>query len=180
MNAWIILTAVFSAGIASLLLELSLLREFVYVMGSTTFSNALIISFFLAGLATGTYVGAWKRLRSSDEIGARSKFAFVQFSVIAFIAIFYISKDYFIYISTNQLLIVVYFILATFVPSFLSGVAYATSVELLFHYGEKYVTYIYACSTLGSVVGGLAHGFMFALFLGAPLAYVCAIVCSAV
>src|SRR5262249_30866905 len=179
MNAWIILTAVFSAGIASLLLELSLLREFVYVIGSTTFSNALIISIFLAGLATGTYVGTWKHLRSSDETAARFKFAFVQFSIIIFVTVFYISKDYFIYICMNQPLIIGYFILAAFSPAFLSGVAYATSVELLFHYGQKYVTYIYACSTLGSVVGGLAHGFIFAVFLGAPSAYVCAIVFSA-
>jgi len=68
MNAiWKILTAVFGAGIASLLMELSLLREFIYVVGSSAFSNALIISIFLAGLATGTYVGAWKRLQSPDE-----------------------------------------------------------------------------------------------------------------
>ena len=181
MNAiWKILTAVFGAGIASLLMELSLLREFIYVVGSSAFSNALIISIFLAGLATGTYVGAWKRLRSPDETAARLKFAFLQFSMILFIAVFYITKDYFIYVSMNRWLIIFYFILAAFAPAFLSGVAYATSVELLFHCGQKYVTYIYACSTLGSVVGGLAHGFIFAAFLGAPSAYVGAIVCSAV
>jgi predicted membrane-bound spermidine synthase len=174
-----VLTAVFSAGIASLLLELSLLREFVYVVGSTAFSNALIISIFLAGLATGTYVGAWKRLLSPDETGAKLKFAFLQFSMILFITIFYITKDYFIYVRMNQPMIIAYFILAAFIPSFLSGVAYATSVELLFHCGQRYVTYIYACSTLGSVAGGLAHGLIFAPFLGAPSAYVCAIVCSA-
>src|SRR6516225_9836836 len=74
---WKILAAVFAAGIASLLMELSLLREFIYVVGSanTAYSNALIISIFLAGLATGTYVGAWKRLRSPDETAARLKFA---------------------------------------------------------------------------------------------------------
>jgi spermidine synthase len=99
--------------------------------------------------------------------------------MILFIAVFYITKDYFIYVSMNQWLIIFYFILATFAPSFLSGVAYATSVELLFHCGQKYVTYIYAFSTLGSVVGGLAHGFIFAAFWGAPSAYVAAIVCSA-
>jgi len=176
---WNILAAVFGAGIASLLMELSLLREFIYVVGSTAFSNALIISIFLAGLATGTYVGAWKRLRSPDETAARLKFAFLQFSMILFIAVFYITKDYFIYVSMTRWLIIFYFILAVFAPSFLSGVTYATSVELLFHCGQKYVTYIYACSTLGSVVGGLAHGFIFATFLGAPSAYVGAIVCSA-
>jgi hypothetical protein len=53
MKAWKILTSVFSAGIASLLLELSALKEFVYVVGSTTFSNARIISIFLGGPATG-------------------------------------------------------------------------------------------------------------------------------
>jgi spermidine synthase len=78
----------------------------------------------------------------------------------------------------TQPLVVLYFVVAAFFPAFLSGVAYATSVELLFRYGPRYVTYIYASSTVGSVVGGLAHGFIFAAFLGAPSAYVAAIVCS--
>ena len=171
--AWRILAAVFSAGIASLLLELSFLREFVYVIGSTTFSNALIISTFLAGLAAGTYAGAWQRLRSSNETSARLKFALVQFSVILFIAGFYISKDYFIYISMNHPLIVIYFIAAAFAPAFLSGVAYATSVELLFHYGQKYVTYIYASSTLGKRCRRPRARLPFRGFLGRAIGICC-------
>ena len=68
--------AIFIAGIVSLLLELSLLREFVYVIGSNSFSNSLIISVFLAGLAAGTYVGLWKKLKSKNEQKTRSKLSF--------------------------------------------------------------------------------------------------------
>ncbi|MEM5787662.1 MAG: hypothetical protein AAGU11_10105, partial [Syntrophobacteraceae bacterium] len=59
-EVWLIFVSIFSAGIVSLLLELSLLREFIYIFGSTAVSNALIISIFLVGLAIGAYLGTWR------------------------------------------------------------------------------------------------------------------------
>lgn len=172
--------AIFVAGIVSLLLELSLLREFVYVIGSNSFSNSLIISVFLAGLAAGTYVGLWKKLKSKNERQSRNKFAFLQVCLIFFILLFYITKDYFIYISASQAMVICYFILATFLPSCIAGAAYTTVIELLYHKGERFIVYIYAVSTLGNVLGGLLYGYVFVYLFGQQMSYVFAILCSAI
>lgn len=174
-----IFVAIFTAGIVSLLLELTLLREFVYVIGASAFSNSLIISVFLAGLAAGTYVGIWKRFKSKNEHAARKKFAFLQAGLIIGVFLFYFTKDYFIYISPSQGAVIAYFIFATFLPSFIAGVAYTTAIELLYHKGERYIIYIYAVSTIGNVIGGLLYGYVFVYLFGQQMSYVVAIGCSA-
>lgn len=173
-----IFAAVISAGIVSLFLELSLLREFVFVIGSSAFSNSLIISVFLTGLAAGTYFGTWKRIKSQRPDVSRYKFALFQISLILFVLLFYVTKDYFIYIAQEQRLVIAYFILATFIPSFISGATYTTVVELLYKKGERYVIYIYAISTLGNVIGGLIHGYVFVYLTGLQPAYTWAVIFS--
>jgi len=175
-----VFVAVCVAGIASLILELSLLREFVFVIGSSAFTNSLVISVFLAGLAIGTYFGTWKRIRSGSERAARIKFALIQSALILYIALFYITKDYFIYISTSQHLIFAFFTLAAFLPSFLSGAGYATIIEILYRRGERYVVYVYAVSTLGNVAGGLLHGYVFVYVTGIQTSYAVAVLCSVI
>ena len=175
-----IFAAVFTAGIVSLILELSLLREFVYVVGSSAFSNSLIISVFLAGLSAGTYAGMWKRLASGHEKASRKKFALLQVCLLLFICIFYLTKEYFIYISASRTLIISYFILATFFPSFVAGAAYTTIVELLYHKGERYIVYVYAISTIGNVIGGLIHGYVFVYLTGIQSAYAFSVLCAAI
>ncbi|MBI5018860.1 fused MFS/spermidine synthase [Candidatus Gottesmanbacteria bacterium] len=175
-----IFTAIFCAGIVSLMLELSLLREFVYVIGSSAFSNSLIISVFLAGLAIGTYVGLWKRFKSKKEKDSRRKFALLEASLLIFVLLFYTTKDYFVYISPHQWLVIGYFILVTFIPSFIAGAAYTTIIELLYHKGERYIIYIYAISTLGNVIGGLLYGYVFVYLFGQQSAYVFAVLCTTV
>lgn len=174
-----IFVAIFCTGIVSLMLELALLREFVYVIGSSSFSSSLIISVFLAGLAVGTYAGLWKRVKSKSEKQSRKKFAFLQGSLLLFILLFYISKDYFVYISTSQAVVISYFILATFIPSFIAGMAYTTVIELLYHKGERFIIYIYAVSTLGNVMGGLLYGYVFVYLFGQQMSYVFAVLCTA-
>lgn len=161
------------------MLELSLLREFVYVIGSSAFSNSLIISVFLAGLAIGTYAGLWKRYKSKKEKESRKKFALLQVSLLGFVLLFYTTKDYFVYISPHQWAVVGYFILATFIPSFIAGAAYTTIIELLYHKGERYIIYIYAASTLGNVIGGLLYGYVFVYLFGQQSAYVFSVLCTA-
>lgn len=179
-GGWKIFASVVSAGIVSLLLELSLLREFVYVIGSTAFSNSLVISVFLGGLAVGTYLGIWKRFKSKDERSVRIKFALLQGVQILFVFLFTSTKDYFIYVSLNEPVIVSYFILATFIPSLIAGASYATMVELLYHRGQRYIIHIYAYSTIGNVIGGLLHGYVFMYLFGMHAAYVFAVFCAAV
>lgn len=174
-----IFLAVFFAGIVSLMLELALLREFVYVIGSSSFSNSLIISVFLAGLAAGTYAGLWKRLKAKSEKQSRSKFAFLQMGLLFFILFFYVTREYFVYLSTSQAAVIGYFVLMTFSPSFVAGMAYATIIELLYHKGQRFIIYVYAVSTLGNVAGGLVYGYVFVYLFGQQLSYAFAVLCTA-
>lgn len=173
---WLIFLSIFAAGVVSLLLELSLLREFTYIFGSTAVSNALIISIFLVGLAAGAYLGTWGTFNVKDENDARRKFALTQWLNIIFVLFFCLSKKYFIYDCREANLVRLYFMVSVLFPSLLAGMAYAISVKIMHWRGEKFITYIYAFSTLGSVAGGLAHGIVLIPLWGIRSTYISAIV----
>ncbi len=175
-DIWMIFLSIFSAGVVSLLLELSLLREFTYIFGSTAASNALIISFFLVGLAVGAYLGTWGTFSVKDENDARRKFALIQLLNVIFVVIFFLSKKYFVYHCPYPNLVRLYFMISVLAPSLLSGIAYAISVKIMHWRGEKFITYIYAFSTLGSVIGGLAHGIVLVPLWGMQSTYIAAII----
>lgn len=170
-----IFISIFSAGIVSLLLELSLLREFVYIFGSTAASNAIIISTFLVGLAFGAHLGTWRQFDVKGEAEARKKFALIQVLSILFVVVFYLSKKYFIYHCQEPALVRAFFIFSVFAPSLMSGLSYALSVKIMHWRGERFITYIYAFSTLGSVIGGLAHGIILIPLWGIRSAYICSV-----
>jgi predicted membrane-bound spermidine synthase len=175
-DVWLIFLSIFSAGMVSLLLELSLLREFTYIFGSTAVSNALIISIFLVGLAVGAYLGTWGAFNVKDETDARRKFALIQLLYIFFIVFFCLSKKYFVYDCPYPNLVRLYFMVAVLAPSLLSGMGYAISVKIMHWRGEKFITYIYAFSTMGSVIGGLAHGIILVPLWGMRSTYISAVV----
>lgn len=161
------------------MLELSLLREYVYTFGSTAAANALVISIFLGGLVFGSYWGALRHF-GSQEIELRRTFALVQFLVIIYIGVFYLAKKYFIYQETNELFVLTFFIVSVLIPSLISGLSFALSVKILHPKGEKYTTYIYAVSTLGSVIGSIAHGIYFVPTFGLNHTYFIATILLAV
>jgi predicted membrane-bound spermidine synthase len=177
---WLIFLSIFAAGVVSLLLELSLLREFTYIFGSTAVSNAIIISTFLVGLAGGAYLGTWGAFSVRDEMDARRKFAFIQLFNIIFVVLFCLSKKYFVYECQYANLVRLYFIASVLAPSVLAGMGYAISVKIMHWRGEKFITYIYAFSTLGSVVGGLAHGIILVPLFGMRSTYISAIICAGI
>lgn len=174
-DVWLIFLSIFAAGVVSLLLELSLLREFTYIFGSTAVSNALIISIFLVGLAVGAYLGTWGAFSVRDEAHARRRFAYIQLLNIVFIVLFCLSKKYFVYECRYPNLVRLYFMAAVLAPSLLSGMGYAISVKIMHWRGEKFITYIYAFSTLGSVIGGLAHGIILVPVWGMRSTYISAV-----
>jgi len=92
-DIWLIFLAIFSAGVVSMLMELSLLREFVYIFGSTAVSNAIIISVFLVGLAFGAYLGTWQALNVKSESEAKQKFVLIQLLSALFILLFLSRKS---------------------------------------------------------------------------------------
>lgn len=178
-HAWNVFLAIFFAGVVSLILELSILREFTYVFGASSFSNAFIISLFLTGLAGGTYLGSWDKFRAKTPGSPALQFSFFQFLAIVFILLFYITKKYFVYICPHKGAVIIYFVASTLIPSLIAGLTYAVSVEILYDKGEKYIKYIYAFSTLGSVFGGISHGIFFVPFFGMKSTYIFAAVFAA-
>lgn len=172
------LGAVFFAGIVSLLLELSLLREFIYIFGSTAKSNALIISVFLVGLAAGSYAGT-HRLFKASATESSERFAQLQVLNILYIAIFFLTKRYFVYYCAHPKIVMVYFLASVFAPSFIAGLAYAYTVKILHEKGERIITWVYGISTLGSVIGGMAHGLWLVPVFGIRSTYVAAVGCAA-
>ena len=179
-DVWLVFVSIFAAGVVSLLLELSLLREFTYIFGSTSVSNAIIISFYLVGLALGAYLGTWRRFMVKDETEARRKYALIQVLMVVFVVLFFFFKKYFIYYNTSYDLVRIYFIVSVLIPSLLSGLSYAISVKIMHWRGEKSITYIYAFSTMGSVAGGLAHGLILVPLWGIRSAYIGSIIFAGV
>ncbi|NTV29344.1 MAG: hypothetical protein HGA80_04605 [Candidatus Omnitrophica bacterium] len=170
--------AVFFAGVFSLILELSLLREFVYIFGSTARSNAVIISVFLVGLAAGSYAGTLPHFRVSPD-DARVRFRQLQTLGILYVFFLYATKWYFIYHCQSPALVYVYFLAMVLVPSFMSGLGYALVVRILHVHGEHMITWLYGVSTLGSVIGGLAHGLLLVPLWGMRSAYLTATLAAA-
>ncbi|MBF0483171.1 MAG: hypothetical protein HQL25_00545 [Candidatus Omnitrophica bacterium] len=170
--------SIFLAGIVSLLLELSLLREFVYVFGCTAATNAYIISIFLLGLVAGAYLGTFNYLKEWLDKNPRKWFALIQQLSILFILLFFITKKHLIYDIDGKNIVRIYFFICVLTPSLLAGLAYALSVKIMHIRGEKAITYIYAVSTLGSVLGGLAHGMWLVPTWGMTSTYMVAVVCA--
>ncbi|MBF0485516.1 MAG: hypothetical protein HQL16_03270 [Candidatus Omnitrophica bacterium] len=173
-----IFAAVFFAGVVSLLLELSLLREFVYIFGSTATSNALIISVFLVGLATGSYAGTWRKFKYSPR-EAKEQFAALQIVSIIYIIGFFFTKKFFIYHCHHPKVVMAYFLVTVFFPAFLSGLGYAFIVKVLHERGERLIVWVYGISTLGSVIGGILQGLVLVPLWGMRSAYMTALVCAA-
>ena len=135
----------------------------------------MVISLFLTGMVIGSYVGTWNRLKSADEIATSRKFVIAQLVNIVFLAVFYSTKRYFIYHCPHENLIRLYFCLSVIIPSLISGLSYAFSVQIMHKRGEKLTTYIYAFSTAGSVFGSIAHGLIFVPRWGVKSTYLFAL-----
>jgi predicted membrane-bound spermidine synthase len=172
-----ILLAVFFAGIVSLLLELSLLREFIYIFGSTARSNALIISVFLVGMAAGSYTGTLKPFKASPR-QACARFWELQALSLVYIVILVATKRYFVYHCPHPKIVNVYFLAMVFSPAFISGLGYAYVVKALHERGERLITWVYGISTLGSVTGGLLHGLVLVPCWGMRSTYAVALCCA--
>jgi len=156
---------------------LSLLREFIYIFGSTAKSNALIISVFLVGLAAGSYAGTWRRFKASPS-QARQRFWELQIINIIFLAIFFSTKTYFVYSCHHPKLVMAYFLTTVLVPSFIAGLSYAYIVQILHERGERLIIWVYGISTLGSVIGGLAHGLLLVPVWGIRSTYLASVACA--
>jgi spermidine synthase len=169
-----IFTAVFFAGVASLQMELSVLREATFIFGSTAFTNSFIISIFLAGLAIGSYGGnLLVRLWRGKAAGL---FLISQGAHIVLILFFVFTKSYVLYGSYSKFLSLVYFGCVTVVPATVGGMAFAFFLNMLYDIGETHIALVYAISTAGNVFSGLLHGVVLVPYFGMMYTYLLAII----
>ena len=169
----VLFAAVFAAGISSLQMELSLLREATFVLGSTASTNSFIISIFLAGLALGAY-GVTHLLRRAPS-SARRIFVASQMVACLAIVIFVFTRLEFLYGDASSGATYLYFGMMTLVPSLVAGMSFTLFVSMLYGRGEKYIATIYAVSTIGNVLSGFAHGLVIVPYLGMATTYFVAI-----
>lgn len=176
MGTRAIFFAVFLAGVASLQMELSLLREATFVLGTTAFTNSYIISIFLGGLAIGCYGG--NRLTSIYKDKAKGIFVISQVALILLVLAFLFTKNYVIYYNYRTRITLPYFLVMTLIPSTVAGMSFSLFMNMLYARGEKYVARVYAISTLGNVVGGLLHGMVIVPYWGMIATYALVILCT--
>jgi predicted membrane-bound spermidine synthase len=173
-----VLLASFFLGITSLLMELSLLREFSYVMGATAVANSFVISVFLVGLA----VGAWAGHGLVNRFAQRPWLAYllVQALNVVLMLVFVSTKNWFVYATQSEPLEFVYFGVFSLTPALASGASFSLFVAALFEHGRRFIAHIYSVSTLGNVVGGLAHGLVFVPYFGMRVTYEAAVLSALV
>jgi spermidine synthase len=172
-----IFLAVFFSGIASLQVELSLLREATFILGSTAFTNSYIISIFLSGLALGSYGG--NILVRLFKGKARGFFLISQAINILLLLFFLYTKNFIFYGNLGdyaRLFIIIYFGFITIVPSIVAGMSFAFFLNMLYEFGEQHIALVYAISTAGNVLGGLNHGIVLVPYYGMLATYLVAIV----
>ena len=178
MNIFKIFLAVFFAGVASLQMELSLLREASFILGSTALTNSYIISVFLAGLALGAYGGNLLiRLLGGKT---RELFIISQVANICLIILFLSTKDYVLYGDFRMRWIFAYFGLTSIIPAIVGGMAFALFLNMLYEIGEKYIAFVYALSTAGNVLSGLCHGLLLVPYFGMRSTYLLALVTTGI
>lgn len=176
METFKIFAAVFLAGIASLQMELSLLREATFILGTTAFTNSYIISIFLLGLAVGSYGG--NLLIRLCHGKARMLFLLSQLVNIGLILFFLLTKNYILYGNLGDyaiFFILIYFGCMTVVPAIIAGMSFALFLNMLYALGEKYIALVYAISTAGNVFSGLNHGIFLIPYFGMTATYLVAI-----
>jgi hypothetical protein len=172
-----IFAAVFLAGMVSLLMELSILREFVFVAGSTAAANSFIITLFLTGLAAGTYLG--RLVSARPRLSPTTALALIQVANVTTIIVFVLLKKTLIYNLRTPLSAFVCFGIVTLLPAAMGGMSFSLFVRLVYGEGERLIAHVYAVSTFGNVVAGLLHGFVLVAYFGMRSTYLAAALCAA-
>lgn len=163
--------AIFLTGVASIQMELSLLREAYFGMGTTLFTNSFIISTFLGGLAIGCYA-ANQLAKNATKNFTKTLFILIQFFNILAVTCFLFTKNNMIYLPHSLSSQCGYFFIFTFASSAAAGAVFSLFVKICFELGESYVSLIYAVGTLGNVLGGFLHGMLLVPKFGMISTYV--------
>ena len=175
---YLMLAAAFLTGMASFIYELVWIRMLSMVLGASTHSFELMLSAFITGLAFG---GLWIHNRI-DRLGNPVYFAGivqvlmglaalgtlplynVTFNLMAFLLNALASNDsgYILFVLGSHAIAMLIMLPATF----LAGMTLPlfTLILLRGKYGEKSISHVYVCNTVGAVCGVI-----FVYFIGMPV-----------
>ncbi|MDD4901660.1 MAG: fused MFS/spermidine synthase [Patescibacteria group bacterium] len=161
---------VFLCGAALMILELVGSRVLAPYIGTSTIVWTSLIGIILGALSLGYYVGG----KMADKEADRRKLAIIILGAAFFVlAIVLVNEEVLIFVREVTRNIYVTAVAATIflfaVPSFLLGIVSPYAVKLKvkdLQYTGRMVGDLYAISTIGSIVGTFAAGFLLIPFLG--------------
>lgn len=177
-TARISLLATALSGFLALALEVVWFRTLVLVFGSTTYSFCAMLSVFLLGLAAGSLV--FSRLIDRTRrpmllfclcllcIGGYTLWSMTRFDAQPLFLLKHLMRHGFSWSAmiSAKFMITLFFLL---VPTLLFGFMFPLAARMA--RGERHesagvVGRVYACNTMGSILGSLAAGFVLLRFLG--------------
>ncbi len=171
------------SGLASLIYQVVWFKQLSYFLGSTTYSQSIVLATFMGGLALGSWYWGKKADKSSNQLKI---FAYLEIA-LAFYCFFYhqifeISSNLFFTVATSasmapdsaSVLAVKFFISAITIllPTFLMGGTLPVLVRFLTNSSNqigKNVAILYFVNSLGAVLGTGIAGFFLLQYLGLKL-----------
>lgn len=174
----IILLITFLAGFSFLVFEVSWFRVLSLALGATVKASTVVLTAYMAGLGAGAWFwGHFLRSKSSTLIKLRFLFASIALAGTASLLVFdktvpalyhqFASNG--LAVNTSSWIVMIFSLLVLFIPAFFMGGVLPLAAELLIRKDEdisKLTGRLYASETIGSVLGGLASGFLLVRFLG--------------
>lgn len=162
---------IFLNGYVSLSLELSVLRQLSFFVGSSAVITSIIMAIFLGFMSLGYYAGESQRV---SDIKIRKILSF-SFLIIAFLSVFgasfplitqYFSWLYYGGVKSGALQTFIYSLIFLSTGPFLFGFNTTLLSRQLHAYGKNCTGNIMAWDTIGSVFGSIATTLLLMPFIG--------------
>jgi spermidine synthase len=183
----IILLITFLAGFSFLVFEVSWFRVLSLALGATVKASTVVLTAYMAGLGAGAwYWGHALRKKASTLTKLRILFAGIAVtgtaSLFAFSAIipafYHRLASAGITVNASSWLVMLFSLIILFIPSFFMGGVLPLTARLLIRKNEEISNLtgrLYASEALGSVLGGLAAGFVLVRYLGQQQTFLAAV-----
>lgn len=174
----LLLLITFLAGFSFLVFEVSWFRVLSLALGATVKASTVVLTAYMAGLGSGAwFFGHFLRKKGKTLFKLRLLYAAIALTGTASFYVFNaLIPDIYhqlasagLTVNTASWLVMVFSLMVLFVPAFfMGGVLPVTAGLLIFKNEEisKLTGRLYASETAGSVLGGLAAGFLLVRFLG--------------
>ncbi len=169
-RAWLVFL-IFINGYISLSLELLVLRNIGFWVGSSAVVTSIVMGTFLGFMSLGYFMGSSPKV-SDEKIKSVLSYSFVVIAIFGFLAAtFPLVTNYFgtlyqLGVSSNVIQTAIYAIIFLSVAPFLFGFNTTLLSRCLHKYNTNYTGNIMAWDTIGSVIGSLLTTLILMPFLG--------------